>query len=456
MDFKNIPLGLMAFILNFVGLFLISFLLTGCGNDTNVVGGQSSLSITKTGTGSGTVMSSPTGISCGTDCSESYASGTGVTLTAIADTGSTFSGWSGDCSGTGTCVLVINTNKAATAIFSTKPVEPPVVGDPFLPTVATINSLAKGVTFDSLNNLYISTVSGKVMKLDGISLSTFIAEGSGGLDFNRHIRFSQGNFYVQNVLNVGSTTLPHIDEVLLFNSAGTFVRRLLDENAINASFFEDIAVNAQGQLYVAPGTSSTSIVVRVDPSGQNLTNIVQNGAGGVFVPTSMAVDSNGNLYVGTPSVVSKFSGDGTFITKIAQDGINGFSFASNLSVDRNNNLYIGNVILGASPTPSTWNVLRFDSQGTFLGQFIPAGTAGLSAFPDDIGLDSQGRLYIADSLGVDGVARFTQSGAFDRIEVKNFGLSKPLEKLQKQEEKEHHYQELELKDKTLAKEVAQQ
>jgi len=59
-------------------------------------------------------------------------------------------------------------------------------------------------------------------------------------------------------------------------------------------------------------------------------------------------------------------------------------------------------------------------------------------------------------LGVDGVARFTQSGAFDRIGVKNFGLSKPLEKLQKQEEKEHHYQELELKDKTLAKEVAQQ
>lgn len=328
--------------------------------------------------------------------------------------------------------------------------------DPFLSAVSTIGDLPKGLTFDSQNNLYISTVGGKVMKLNGINISTFIPEGNAGLDFNRHIRFSQGNFYVQNVLNVGHATLPHIDEVLLFNSTGAFVRKLLDENAISVPFFEVIAVNAQGQLYVEAWNSSTFVVVRVDSDGKNLTNIVQNSAGGVLLPTSMAIDSNGNLYVGTPSVVSKFSADGTFIAKIAQDGLNGFGFASNLSVDRNNNLYIGNLILGAeATTPSAWNVLRFNSQGAFLGEFIPAGAAGLSAFPDDMAFDSQGRLYIADFIGVDGVARFTQSGAFDRTGVKDFGLSKPLEKSQKQEEKERHYKELELKDKILAGEVSQ-
>src|SRR5215217_1128508 len=40
------------------------------------------LSVTKDGAGTGTVTSDPTGINCGTDCSESYVQGTSVTLTA--------------------------------------------------------------------------------------------------------------------------------------------------------------------------------------------------------------------------------------------------------------------------------------------------------------------------------------------------------------------------------------
>jgi len=75
------------------------------------------LTVSKTGTGSGTVTSSPAGINCGTDCSETYNSGTSVTLTATPDSGSTFTGWSGDCSGTGTCTLIIDSNKSATAKF---------------------------------------------------------------------------------------------------------------------------------------------------------------------------------------------------------------------------------------------------------------------------------------------------------------------------------------------------
>jgi len=47
------------------------------------------------GPGSGTVNSDPEGISCGEDCSEVYANGTQVTLTATPATGSVFSGWRG-------------------------------------------------------------------------------------------------------------------------------------------------------------------------------------------------------------------------------------------------------------------------------------------------------------------------------------------------------------------------
>ncbi|MEP7156130.1 MAG: dockerin type I domain-containing protein [Betaproteobacteria bacterium] len=76
------------------------------------------LAVTKTGTGSGTVTSAPTGISCGADCSEPYIAGTIVTLTAAPLAGSLFTGWSGGgCSGTTPCVVTINADTTITANF---------------------------------------------------------------------------------------------------------------------------------------------------------------------------------------------------------------------------------------------------------------------------------------------------------------------------------------------------
>ena len=55
--------------------------------------------ITKEGNGRGTVTSVPGGIDCGTDCDERYNDSTQVILTAIPESGSSFTGWSGhsDC-----------------------------------------------------------------------------------------------------------------------------------------------------------------------------------------------------------------------------------------------------------------------------------------------------------------------------------------------------------------------
>jgi hypothetical protein len=55
-----------------------------------------SLTLTKAGTGNGTVSSSPAGITCGSDCAEAYPAGTSVTVTATPDAGSAFTGWSVD------------------------------------------------------------------------------------------------------------------------------------------------------------------------------------------------------------------------------------------------------------------------------------------------------------------------------------------------------------------------
>ncbi len=78
---------------------------------------QNSLNVTKAGEGSGTVTSSPAGISCGGDCSEVYPEGTVVTLTAIPDSNSSFAGWSGACAGSGTCTVTMDAARNVSPLF---------------------------------------------------------------------------------------------------------------------------------------------------------------------------------------------------------------------------------------------------------------------------------------------------------------------------------------------------
>ncbi len=84
-------------------------------------GAMSTLSVTLTGGGAGTVTSVPSGISCPTrpgECSQVFPTGTEVTLTATPDPGLTFGGWSGACTNpTGPCVVTLTATKTVTANF---------------------------------------------------------------------------------------------------------------------------------------------------------------------------------------------------------------------------------------------------------------------------------------------------------------------------------------------------
>lgn len=78
-------------------------------------------------TGSGTITGP--GISCtisgsttSGDCQETYDPAVTVTLTATPSSGSSFSGWQGDCSGTNsTCSFVITSNRSVSARFAAQP-----------------------------------------------------------------------------------------------------------------------------------------------------------------------------------------------------------------------------------------------------------------------------------------------------------------------------------------------
>ena len=78
--------------------------------------GLSTLTVTKNGTGSGTVTSAPAGIDCGATCNFDFAGM--VTLTATPDAGSIFVGWSGcDSTAGNTCTVDMNAARAVNATF---------------------------------------------------------------------------------------------------------------------------------------------------------------------------------------------------------------------------------------------------------------------------------------------------------------------------------------------------
>jgi hypothetical protein len=158
-----------------------------------------SLCVARTGTGSGSVSSSPAGIECGSSCSTKFAPGTQETLTATPAAGSTFAGWRGACTGTGSCTVSPTTTASVTAIFHTsgtpagweeQPLTPPSEREPFAletePEATFYNvSLSADGTFraktifnpPSHECVYASTDTGGVF-LERKTTSGWVADGS--------------------------------------------------------------------------------------------------------------------------------------------------------------------------------------------------------------------------------------------------------------------------------------
>ncbi len=77
------------------------------------------LAVVASGSGSGTVRSSPAGIDCGAACSfGGFGWDRVVTLSASADRGALFVGWSGGCAGSAaSCTLTLDDSRSVTAAF---------------------------------------------------------------------------------------------------------------------------------------------------------------------------------------------------------------------------------------------------------------------------------------------------------------------------------------------------
>ena len=83
------------------------------------------LTLTKKGTGAGSIVSSPVGLNCGAVCAAPFTKNSKVTLTAVEGPLADFAGWSGACSGfkaQSVCTVTMSEARAASATFNPAPI----------------------------------------------------------------------------------------------------------------------------------------------------------------------------------------------------------------------------------------------------------------------------------------------------------------------------------------------
>jgi hypothetical protein len=284
------------------------------------------LSVVKTGSGSGTVTSSPAGISCGADCSESYAAHTVVTLTAAAAAGSVFAGWSGGgCSGTATCVVTVDSAVSVTATFS--PVPRFLVATSFqgpnievFPVGATgdtapLRTIAGSAT-TLVNPRAVAVFNDEMFVADqnAHAIDVFPVTASGnvapvrritgalaGLQNVTSVLVSGGELYVANQATVAGQ--PGVVDVFPLAASGNVAPSRVIAG-INVP--DDMAI-VDGELYVVDRTGGATgvgaiLVFPASASGATVpTRVITGAATGLQNPIGMQI-SNGEIFV-TDSVV---------------------------------------------------------------------------------------------------------------------------------------------------------
>jgi uncharacterized delta-60 repeat protein len=291
---------------------------------------QQLLTISKSGTG--TVRSQIAGIDCGSDCSESYNSGTVVTLTAAPDAGSYFAGWSGDCvSQALTCKVTMDAAKTVTANFTT--------------TAPTVTTWAKtyGGTGEDINSAIHQTSDGGY-----IAAGSTVSFGTGDDDFwvlklnsDGSIAWQKtyGGIGAEIVMSIQATSDSGYIVTGYTNSFGAggydlLVLKLTSDGSIawqktyGGSAFDSsssIQQTSDGGYIVAGGTDAFGadggdfLVLKLDSDGSIAWQKTYGGLGEDY-PLSMQQTSDGGYIVGGRTNSFGAGGYDLLVLKLTSDG----------------------------------------------------------------------------------------------------------------------------------------
>jgi hypothetical protein len=306
---------------------------------THLTTSFSTVSVTLAGAGSGTVASNPTGISCGTTCSNVFINGDSVTLTA---TGSGFAGWSAGtgsatvCNGlTGaSCIFTPTSDSSITATFNVPP-----------PPTLTTSIIGNGTVACSTGGTF------------GPCVATY-ASGTA--------------LVLQATANSGSTFTGWTN--------GTGNATVCNNTSVNCSMplNADSAVTANFVLNTVTFSLSTSPLSANGGVGTIACSI--SGIGGPFVACAASYNAGTNLTLqATPDIVSNFTGWSSSPNVCSGTGTCQFMLTANTSITANFNHPTLSVVVMGTGTVTSTNIAGINCGATCTAFFAKGTSITLAA-----------------------------------------------------------------------------
>jgi len=251
------------------------------------------LTVTRSGEGSGSVASDPAGISCGTACAASFPRGSQVTLTATPSLDSSFAGWSGACTGTGTCLVTLDAAAAVDARF-----------EPRFQTVAvTRTGSGVGSVTSSPAGIDCGDVCSATFRAgSSVTLSASAADGSTFAGWSGACGGTGAcTFTVAADVSVSARFEP-APQTLTVPDAATSVTyaswRGIDDPAASGGSYRVSDVRNETIRWVSPRTTALTWIARAGPDRGRASVTIDGAAKGTI-----------DLYATTPgSRVTRFSG----------------------------------------------------------------------------------------------------------------------------------------------------
>lgn len=424
------------------------------------------LSVHIGGSGAGTVAADVNGLQCsGSTCTGKFAEGTSVQLSATPTTG-IFLGWSGDCSGSDTCVVTMDADHSATALFGLPgeglwSQQLGGTGEDFGLSIAidsqgnviTVGRFSASITIGTTTITSAGSFDLYVAKFDGSNGNLIWLKNYGGanaeqpasvaLDASDNI-YVTGTFSGSADFGGGTLTSAGGDDVfaLKLTSAGAFAwaKRFGGTNVDSAGGIAVrgskayVAANFLGSVTVGTTTLTSAgsfdiMLVASDLDG-NIAYAKQYGGTGTDVSAAVAVDSTDNVVIaGRFNGTSNFGGGaltsaGNFdalLLKVAgadgshlvskRFGSTAFDAANGVGIGASNSILLlgsfnGSVDFGTGALTAS----QTTTSDVFLAKFSAAGACQWSKGFGGTGT-TQGRS--GNALAVNSTGDVAITGAFD-------------------------------------------
>ena len=191
--------------------------------------------------------------------------------------------------------------------------------------------------------------------------------------------------------------------VQCFDNAGNYLRQFATNNGAGTSYYpEGVCVDPHGNIWVSE--TNYGVVQEYTPNGQLLMSFGTGGSGNgqLYDPQNVAVDTLGDIWVADSqnNRLEKFDSHGNYLSQFSTGP---YSVPTDVAIDRSGNLWV--VASG-----SQVSIKEFDTSGDLLLSFGSRGTGpGQVETAYGLAMDSTGNLWVSDTDGYC-VDEFTPSG----------------------------------------------